>query len=130
MILSKLRGVSMSLCLAPILLISPGCGASASPADPARAQETLRIALDAWKAGSKPGDLSGHATPIRVSDQEWAGGWTLLDYRVDDDGKLVGFDMNYPVELNLKRPGGGTVKKKAVYTVTTHPESLVLRQEG
>jgi hypothetical protein len=38
--------------------------------------------------------------------------------------------MNYPVLLELKNPKGSTVKKKAVYTITTSPEVLILRQEG
>ena len=38
--------------------------------------------------------------------------------------------MNYPVVLELKSPKGKSVKKNAVYTVTTRPELLVSRQEG
>ena len=38
--------------------------------------------------------------------------------------------MNYPVVLELKSPKGDSVKKTAVYTVTTSPELLVSRQEG
>ena len=38
--------------------------------------------------------------------------------------------MNYPVTLELKTPKGKSVKKAAVYTVTTSPQLLVLRQEG
>jgi hypothetical protein len=38
--------------------------------------------------------------------------------------------MTYPVVLEMENPKGKSVKKNAVYTVTTRPELLVSRQEG
>jgi hypothetical protein len=38
--------------------------------------------------------------------------------------------MNYSVLLELKSAKGGSIKKNAVYTVTTRPRILVARQEG
>ena len=61
---------------------------------------------------------------------DWKGGFRLVGYKADADGKLVGYDMNYPVVLELKSPKGKSVKKNAVYTVTTSPELLISRQEG
>jgi hypothetical protein len=118
--------------LAGVLPLVTGCGSSGSAyqADPAQAQNTLRTVLDTWKTGEKPGSLENHAPPIRVKDLDWEGGFTLIDYKSDAEGRQVGYDMNYPVVLELKDPKGATVKKKAVYTVTTHPEILVMRQEG
>jgi hypothetical protein len=119
--------------LAGVALISTcGCGASsgAQAADPDQAQTALRAALDAWKAGGKPADLESHAPSIHVKDADWNDGFRLVSYRAGDEGKLVGFDMNYPVVLELKSPKGKAVKKQAVYTVTTRPQVLVLRQEG
>lgn len=109
-----------------------GCGAggNAQPADPAQAQETLRTVLDAWKAGEKPADLGRRSPPIQVQDQDWQAGYTLVGYKAATEGKLVGFDMNYPVDLELKNTKGNSVKKTAVYSVTTQPELLVMRQEG
>lgn len=54
----------------------------------------------------------------------------MVGYDAGAEGRRVGYDMNYPVVLELKNPQGRLVKKNAVYTVTTSPELVVLRQEG
>ena len=79
--------------------------------------------LDAWKAGETPEDLAKRSPPIHVKDVDWSGGFRLVSYKAGDEGKLVGYDMNYPVVLELKSPKGKSVKKTAVYTVTTQPEA-------
>jgi hypothetical protein len=119
------------LCLAVVLLMfTCGCGAGVQTADPGQAQATLRVVLDAWKAGETPADLEKRAPSIHVNDLDWNAGFRLVGYQAGDEGKLVGFDMNYPVVLELKGPKGRALKKHAVYTVTTRPQLLVLRQEG
>jgi hypothetical protein len=117
--------------LACALLLSFGCGASqtGAPADPSRAQEALRAALDAWKGGETLDALAQRTPPIRVSDLDWSGGLRLEGYQAEEAGQLLGYDLNYPVVLNLKDRKGKALKKKAVYVVTTQPELLVLRQE-
>jgi hypothetical protein len=107
-----------------------GMGGSATPADPNQAKNALSAALDAWKNGGKPADLEKHSPPIHVRDVDWIGGFSLVSYKADKAGKLSGYDMNYPVDLELKTPKGETVKKSAVYTVTTGAELLISRQEG
>jgi hypothetical protein len=118
--------------LAAAIAGAGGCGASptAPPADPARAREALLAALDAWKAGATPADLARRTPAIHVADVEWSGGFRLVGYRAGGEGRLVGFDMNYPVILELKNPKGKPVTKTAVYAVSTGPTLLVLRQEG
>lgn len=118
--------------LAGAFCMSLGCGAGGTshPADPAQAHEALRAVLDAWKAGEKPEDLEKRTPPIRVKDLDWTEGFRLVSYRADADGRLVGYDLNYPVVLELKSPRGNAVKRNAIYTVTTRPEILILRQEG
>src|SRR5262249_42531229 len=118
--------------IAGVLLIAPGCGAGSRPetADSTQARAALSAALDAWKAGEKPEVLAQRSPPIHVKDVDWDGGFHLVDYKADADGRLVGYDMNYPVVLELKSPKGVSVKKNAVYTVTTHPELFISRQEG
>jgi hypothetical protein len=113
-------------------MIASGCGAGSRPetADATQARAALSAALDAWKAGEKPEVLARRSPPIHVKDVDWDGGFRLVDYKSDAEGKLAGYDMNYPVDLELKGPTGSSVKKKAVYTVTTRPELLVSRQEG
>src|SRR5512144_3159526 len=74
------------------LAVFSGCGtgATAHPADPAQAHEALRTVLDAWKAGEKPQDLVKRTPPIQVLDLDWQGGFTLIGYKADAEGKLVG----------------------------------------
>ena len=121
---------SATLLALPFLMT--GCGFDPSPqlADPDQARTTLHAVLDAWKAGARPESLRSQSPSIQVLDLDWNDGQQLLSYQADQEGRLVGFDMNYPVVLELKKRKGGTVKKSAVYTITTHPEILVLRQEG
>jgi len=84
----------------------------------------------AFTASTKPEDLEKRTPPIHVKDVDWNGGFRLVSYKAGEAGKLAGYDMNYPVVLELKSPKGNSVKKNAVYTVTTRPELLVSRQEG
>lgn len=121
-----------TLCVAGLLLTASGCGAGGAPqpADSAQALAALRAALESWKAGEKPEALATQSPPIHVKDMDWEGGFRLVDFRADAEGKLSGYDMNYPVVLELKNPKGLSVKKNAVYTVTTRPALLVSRQEG
>ena len=113
-----------------MLSFGMGCGQSARPADASQAQAALRTVLDAWKAGGMPGDLGSRTPSIHVKDLDWNEGYRLMSYKPSDEGKLAGYDMNYAVILDLKTPKGKSVKKTAVYTITTRPECLVMRQEG
>jgi hypothetical protein len=106
-----------------------GCGASATPSDPTEGRKALEIALNAWKGGETPGALSERTPPIHVSDGDWMSGLRLQRFHADD-GKLVGSDVNYNVVLELKTAKGKVVTKDAVYSVTTQPRLLVLRQDG
>jgi hypothetical protein len=118
--------------LAGSMIVLSGCGAreSAHQADPTQAQETLHTVLDLWKSGGMPEELEKRTPPIHVKDLDWAGGFKLVAYQDGTEGKLVGYDMNYPVVLELESPKGKSVKKNAIYTVTTQPGLLVSRQEG
>jgi hypothetical protein len=85
--------------------------------------------LDAWKGGESPEAFAKRCPAIHVSDGDWKSGLRLQGYRADDDGKLIGTDVNYSVALELKGPGGKVTKKTAVYAVTTNPQILVLRRD-
>jgi hypothetical protein len=118
--------------LAGALLLTFGCGIGQSPptSDATKAEQILNNVLDAWKGGEKPDALAQRTPPIHVADVEWKDGFRLISYRPVGEGRLVGFDMSYPVALELKAPNGAILKKDAVYVVTTQPKVLVLRQEG
>ena len=118
--------------LAGSMIVLSGCGAreSAHQADPTQAQETLHTVLDVWKSGGMPEELEKRTPPIHVKDLDWVGGFRLVGYKADAPGKPAGYDMSYPVVLELESPKGKSVTKNAVYTITTRPELLVARQEG
>ena len=115
------------LLLVLALVLGGGCAPSAARAsDPDEGRKALQVMLDAWKGGSKPDALAQQNPSIHASDGDWKSGHVLQDYRADE-GKLVGSDLNYAVELELKNPKGRVTRKTAVYAVTTHPQLLVLR---
>jgi hypothetical protein len=124
--------IAATLSVAGLLLTASGCGAGGTPetADSAQAQAALRAALESWKSGQKPEDLARQSPPIHVKDADWDGGFRLVDFRADAQGKLAGYDVNYAVVLELKSPKGVPIKKNAVYTITTRPELVIARQEG
>jgi hypothetical protein len=111
-----------------LALVCAGCGQS-GPSDPTEGRKALLAALDAWKGGETPDALAKRNPSIHVSDGDWKSGLRLQTYRADDEGKLVGSDVNYSVALELKNARGKVTKKTAVYAVTTHPQVLVHRQD-
>jgi hypothetical protein len=121
-----LMAASALLCF----LAGCGLGPSPHPSDPDQAKTTLHTVLESWKAGATPESLASQSPPIRVHDLDWNEGHALVSYQTTSEPRLVGYDVNYPVILELKKRKGGTVKKTAVYTITTHPEILVMRNEG
>ena len=112
-----------------LILAGGGCGGqSARPSDPGEGRKALQAMLDAWKGGQKPDILAQQTPAIHAFDGDWKSGHVLQNYRADDEGTLVGSDLSYSVDLELKTPRGKVTKKTAVYAVTTHPQLMVLRQ--
>jgi hypothetical protein len=107
-----------------------GCGSHASSSDQSEGRKALQTVLDAWKGGEKPDVLAQRTPPIHVSDGDWRSGLRLQGYKANNEGKLVGSDINYEVVLELKTPKGQVVKRNAVYAVTTLPQLLVVRQDS
>ena len=116
--------------LAVLVSMGSGCGGNGPVADPRAAEDELHAALDSWKAGGSPDDLGKRSPAIHVNDLDWRDGFRLISYKPGAEGRLAGYDMNYAVTLELKSPKGKKIKKIAVYTITTRPECLVMRQEG
>jgi hypothetical protein len=121
------------LWLSGVLMLMLGCGVcgqSGSPSDKTEARKAFESVRDAWKRGEKPAALTQRTPPIHATDGDWMSGLRLLSYKADDDGQLVGSDVNYNVVLELKTAKGKLVKQDAVYVVTTHPHLLVLRKDS
>jgi hypothetical protein len=117
------------LILALALVLGGGCSPSARPSDPNEGRKALQTMLDAWKGGAKPESFASQNPSIHASDGDWRSGLVLQSYRAVGEGMLVGSDLNYAVELQLKNNRGRVTKKSAVYAVTTHPMLLVLRTD-
>jgi hypothetical protein len=111
------------------LFVVFGCrGQPPAPADPERAREVLRQALDAWQRGDTPESLKQRDPAIVANDPEWSSGTRLLNYKVDGDG-LLGAELRCPVTLSVQTKNGKTVQKKAVYYIGTTPVLTVVREE-
>jgi hypothetical protein len=78
----------------------------------------------------RPDTLPQRTPPIYVTDGDWMSGLRLLSYKVEDNGKLVGSDVNFSVALELKDAKGKILKREAVFAVTTAPKLLVVRQDS
>jgi hypothetical protein len=128
--LEGLPMVVLVLVLALVLVLGGGCGQSARPSDQGEGRKALQTMLDAWKGGAKPDALAQQSPSIHASDGDWKSGLVLQNYQAEDEGRLVGSDLNYSVVLELKNLKGKVTKKTAVYAVTTHPQLLVLRQDN
>ncbi len=113
-----------------VVVLGGGCSPSARPSDPAEGRKALQATLDAWKKGEKADTLANQSPSIHASDKDWKSGLRLQGYQADDEGRLVGSDLNYSVVLELKNARGRVVKKTAVYTVTTDPQILIHRQDN
>jgi hypothetical protein len=112
-----------------LALVLSGCGQSARTSDPDEGRKALQTVLEAWKNGEKPEAFAQQSPSIHASDGDWKSGLALQGYHARDEARLVGTDLNYAVDLELKTPRGQLVKKTATYAVTTHPQVLVLRMD-
>jgi hypothetical protein len=113
-------------CLAAAL----GCDSSLpTSADPQRARETLRVALDAWKNGEGFEALQKRTPPIYVRDLDWSDGWNLKDYRFTLDDQPHGQQQRCCIRLSLKSPQGKSAGKEVQYLVDTSPALVVVRAE-
>ncbi len=111
------------------LVLGAGCSQSARPSNQDEGRQALRTVLDAWKSGARADAFAQQNPSIHASDGDWLSGLTLQGYRTSGESRLVGTDLNYDVDLELKTTQGKLVKKTVVYAVTTHPQVLVLRMD-
>jgi hypothetical protein len=126
---TRIKAITLAAMLSLTLELGGGCSPSARPSDPEEGRKALQAMLEAWKGGAKPDAFALQNPSIHASDGDWRSGLVLQSYRADVEGKLVGSDLNYAVELELKNTNGRVTRKNAVYAVTTHPMLLVLRTD-
>ncbi|MFO0953314.1 MAG: hypothetical protein U0835_19585 [Isosphaeraceae bacterium] len=115
---------ALSLSLSAVL---SGCGGesqAAASADPGRAREVLREALDAWKKGDPHGSPS---TPVRVADEDWLSGAKLISYRIAPGDEALGARRRCPVVLTLAGRKGKPQTRTVHYDVAIDPAPSVIR---
>jgi len=112
------------------LALNLGCGSSLpTAADPERARDALRTALDAWKNGESSDALQKRSPPIYVRDLDWSDGWKLKDYRFTLDDEQYGQQRRCHIRLSLVSPKGKAAGKEVQYLVDTAPALVIVRAE-
>ena len=122
-----LVGGAILLGIVVLALLAPGCSPGpqkAAAVDAEQARQALGTALDAWKAGKKPGDLKSGSPPITVQDLDWEGGAKLTSYELAGEGTLDNANLRIPVVLMI----AGGQPKEVSYVVGTSPSITVFRE--
>lgn len=115
--------------LIAILGLGAGCRSSSpSPAEPAQARETLQVVLTAWQNGDAVESLTKRTPSITANDPLWQDGARLLRYEIAAESKPSGYDLQFRVALWLQGASGKETQKNVVYTVSTNPALVVLRE--
>jgi hypothetical protein len=116
------------MALVPVLVI--GCAKPPpEPADPDKARQVLRSALDAWQKGETPDALKARQPPIYFNDTDWQAGRRLAGYQVKEDGKHYGAQFRCSVVLSLEGDMGKRSDKPVKYLVDTHPAVVIVRDD-
>jgi hypothetical protein len=120
--------VRTNLVLAAALLFT-GCSSkpAAAPVEPEKARETLRAALDAWKAGRPIDALKNDTPPIVAQDFDWMAGARLTEYAVVGDGTPLDANLRVQVNLTLRTAQGAAATKTVYYVVGTDKTLTVFR---
>lgn len=112
------------------LFFSLGSGCSKSdpsryiPA-PAVAEESLRAALEAWRAGQPAGTVTSYNVPIQVADTHRRAGQKLKGYEILGEVSVDG-GRRFQVRLDLENPDA---QEKVQYIVVGIDPLWVFRRE-
>jgi hypothetical protein len=124
------EGLIVRTTLIVAVMLCAGCGGGprrAAPVDVERARETVKAALDAWKAGAKPAEMPGRSPSITVQDFDWMAGGKLLEYRLLDEGKAEDANLRIQARLTVQDAKGKSAQKTVAYIVGTDPVLTVFR---
>jgi hypothetical protein len=120
-----------TILLVAVSTLSPGCSQQPpKAADPAQARQFLSSALDAWKSGGKPADLSSNKPPVHVLDRDWEKGSKVTEFEIEGEGRPLGAGVQHSVSLTLQNSAGKTSKKRVVYVVNTGDVVSIARQDA
>ncbi len=113
--------IALSACLVM------GCGRGLDPAaDPAVADKALQTALEAWKSGKSPQDLTKARPSIIMNEDDWRVGKRLLDFDMEK-GSVSGRQVRCRVRIRLQDKNDKTVDRDAVYIIDTVPQIVIVR---
>jgi hypothetical protein len=123
---ARLGGWSLAL----LTSLALGCGpATPRPADPDKAREALRTALDAWQNGERPEALKARQPALYVNDADWQAGLRLTGYELKGDGDYHGVQFRCSAVLSLEAGKGQRSDKAVKYLIDTQPRVVIVRDE-
>ena len=96
--------------------------------DAPRARKALVTAVESWKSGEAH-KLAKQNPPIRFVDEQFVGGWRLVNYELGPDAMPKQPTDNVSVVLTLKNGKGQELRQTAAYQVGLLPKLSVLRSE-
>lgn len=104
-----------------------GCGRSTKPADLDQAGPALRTALEVWKGGSSQKELESQHPPIVMNEDDWREGKSLMDYKMEEAGRMYGRQVVWWVQIKLKDKSGKSEDRRAKYVIDTTPQLVIVR---
>jgi hypothetical protein len=100
--------------IVPFVLLSLIVGCGGGP-DLDKSKTVVTTALDKWKAGATPADLSGDG--ITITDPDWRAGAKLLAYELKDASGQPQQGPRVVVTLNVQDRAGKKHNKEVAYEV-------------
>jgi hypothetical protein len=119
----------LSLSLLVCVGFLAGCGEPVAPkVDPDEARTALRTALEAWKSGQANSELESLRPPLLMNESDWTGGNRLLEYRMEEAGRVAGRQVRWVVWITLQDANGKKApERKATYVIDTVPRIVIVR---
>lgn len=113
-----------------VVLLAAGCRSAPPlpPYDSKQAEETVVVALEAWKQG-RLGVLAKRNPPLRFDDEDCRNGLVLTDYRLQPRESIFQAFQDAEVVLILRNRQGKTLEKPVAYQVTLSPRPAVIRSD-
>jgi hypothetical protein len=95
-----------------VLAAASGCGPKP---ELGRAEEVVKVSLEAWKGGQKPQQLTDRA--IDIADPDWKAGYRLVEYQVKTASSQPQQGPRVVVVLTLQNRAGKKMDKEVAYEV-------------
>ena len=98
-----------------------GCGGGTLPerANPERARQALRTALETWQKGESTEALANGSPPIYFNDPKIQKGMRLASYELEDSHDFFGQSVRISVKATFERDDGMAKERKLIYLIDT-----------